>query len=42
MFLSSVHFSSKLAKSFSNFKSKVAHSLHKEKCVDDNFAGPSD
>jgi hypothetical protein len=39
MFLFSVHFFSKLAKRFSKFK--IAHSFHKEKDLDDNFAGPS-
>jgi hypothetical protein len=40
MFLSSVHFLSKLAKSASKFKSKMAHPFHKEKDLDD-FAGTS-
>ncbi|KIJ93719.1 hypothetical protein K443DRAFT_684247 [Laccaria amethystina LaAM-08-1] len=36
-----VHFSSKLAKRFSKIKFKIAHSFHKDKDLDDNFAGPS-
>ncbi|KIJ93731.1 hypothetical protein K443DRAFT_12658 [Laccaria amethystina LaAM-08-1] len=34
-------FSSKLAKRFSKFKSKIAHLFYKDKDLDDNFAGPS-
>jgi hypothetical protein len=41
MFPSSVHFLSKVAKRVSKFKSKIAHSFHKEKDLDDNVAGPS-
>jgi hypothetical protein len=41
MFLSSDHFSFKLAKRFSKFKSKIAHSFYKDKDLDDNFTGPS-
>jgi len=41
MFLSLVHFFSKVEKRFARFKSKIAHSFHKEKDLDDNFAGPS-
>jgi hypothetical protein len=41
MFLSSVHFLSKLAKRVSTFKSKIAHSFHKEKDHDDDIAGTS-
>jgi hypothetical protein len=40
MFLSSVHFFSKLAKRVSNFDSKIAHLFHKPKDVDD-IAGTS-
>jgi hypothetical protein len=41
MFLISVHFSSKLSERFSKFKSKIVHSFHKEKDLDDKFEGPN-
>ena len=41
MFLFLVHFFQQLVKRFSNFKSKITHSFHKEKDPDDNFTEPS-
>jgi len=41
MVLSSVKFISHLAQRASKFKSKIAHSFHKEKDFDDDFAETS-
>jgi hypothetical protein len=41
MFLFPVHFLSKLAQSVSKIKSKIAHSFHKERDLDDDLAGTS-
>jgi len=41
MFLSSVHFFSKLAKRVLKSKSNIAHLFHKEKDLDDALAGTS-
>ena len=41
MFLSSVHFFSKIPKRVSQFKSKIVHLFHKEKDLGSYFAGTS-
>ena len=41
IFLSSVHLFSNFAQRVSEFKSKIVHSFHKGKDLDDDFAGMS-